>query len=195
MNKLKYFCGTLLLIAASGVCAHAQVAEFGVGGGVTKMSKGGDLASGYSLDDGWNMIFRLTVNNDNILGHEFGYNYNRTHLKFSGQDQGGMAAHQGFYNFLVYGMREGKKVRPFVTGGAHFTNFVPPGASASYGQGSNKFGLNYGAGVKVRLTEKWLFRVDYRQYMQGKPFGGSNGLPVNGKLYMNQISAGVSFCL
>jgi opacity protein-like surface antigen len=195
MTKLRSFCGTLLLIAASGICANAQVAEFGVGGGVTKMSNHGDLAPGYSLDDGFNLTFRLTVNNDTYFGHEFGYNYNRTKLLVDGQSQGGMAAHQGFYDFLLYGTREGKRVRPFIAGGGHFTNFVPPGASATQGQGSNKFGINYGGGVKVRVNEKWLFRVDYRQFNQGKPFGGDQGLPVSGWLKMNQISAGISFVM
>ncbi len=193
MTKLRLLCGTLLLIAASGA-AHAQVAEFGVGGGVSKLTNK-DLAAGYALDDGWHLTFRLTVNNDNFLGHEFGYNYNRTKLVLNNVDQGGMAAHQGFYSFMVYGTREGRRVRPFVTGGGHFTNFVPPGASATRGQGSNKFGVNYGAGVKVRLTEKYLFRVDYKQFLQGKPFGGNNGLPVSGSLKINQISAGFSFTL
>ena len=189
--KLRLFCSALLLIAASATVVNAQVAEFGVGGGTSKMT-GSDLGSGYKLDDGWNLIFRLTVNNDTFMGHEFGYAYNRTKLLLSDQDQGGMAAHQGFYNYLLYGTREGKRVRPFVTGGGHFTNFVPPGASATQGQGSTKFGVNYGAGVKVRMTEKFLFRVDYRQFLQGKPFD----LPgKSGSLKLNQISAGVSFVL
>jgi opacity protein-like surface antigen len=108
-------------------------------------------------------------------------------------DQGGMAVHQGFFDFLAYATPEGKRIRPFATGGVHFSNFVPPGASATYGQGSTKFGLNYGGGLKVRVSEKWLVRFDYRRYWQGKPFGDT--LPVSGKLTINQISAGFSFVL
>jgi len=181
-----------LLLAASVVYVHAQVAEFGVGGGLSKLT-GKELAGGYSLDDGWSMIFRMTLNNDRFFGHEFGYAYNRTKLLLSSQDQGGMAYHQGFYNFLLYALPEGKKIRPFVTGGGHYSNFVAPGASATQGQGSNKFGGNYGGGVKIRLTEKYLFRVDYRQFITGKPFGDS--LPVSGALKQQQISAGISFTL
>ncbi|MDZ4797180.1 MAG: outer membrane beta-barrel protein [Bryobacteraceae bacterium] len=192
MNKLRLSCGAFLLLAASATAVNAQVAEFGVAGGITRLTNA-DLSSGYTLDDGWNVIFRLTVNNDTYMGHEFGYAYNRTKLLLSGASQGGMAAHQGFYNYLLYGAREGKRVRPFVTGGGHFTNFVPPGASATQGGGSTKFGVNYGGGVKVKLTDKYLFRVDYRQNLQGKPFGDS--LPVSGWLKLNQISAGISFTL
>ncbi len=43
----------------------------------------------------------------------------------------GMATHQGFYDFLVYATPEGSKIRPFIAAGAQFSNFVPPGSSAS----------------------------------------------------------------
>jgi opacity protein-like surface antigen len=157
-----------LLLAASTFVAQAQVAEFGIGGGVSNLSNK-DLGQGYSLDDGWSLIFRLTVNNWTYMGQEFGYGYNRTKLLVSNQNAGGMAFHQGFYNFLLYATPEGSRVRPFGTGGVHFSNFVPPGASATQGGGENKFGYNYGGGIKVRVTEKWLFRIDYRQMVTGKP--------------------------
>lgn len=180
-----------LLLVASSVFCQAQVAEFGIGGGVNRLS-GKDLGLGYSLDDGWRLIFRLTLNNWRFFGHEFGYAYNRTHLNFEGQDLGGMAFHQGFYHFLAYATPEGTRVRPFVSGGGHFSNFVQPGASAQYGQGSNKFGVNYGGGVKVRVTEKWLVRLDFKQWLTGKPFD----IPgQSGKLKQNEISAGFSFVL
>lgn len=183
---------TAVLLLSAAAAANAQVAEFGIAGGVSRLSDK-TLGSGYSLDDGWSMVFRLTVNNWTYAGQEFGYAYNRTKLIFSGQNQGGMAIHQGFYNFLLYATPEGKRVRPFVTGGGHFSNFVPPGASATQGGGNNKFGVNYGGGIKVRVTDRWLFRVDYRQNVTGKPFG--NFFPVQGNLKQNQITAGVSFYL
>lgn len=189
MNR---FWTTTLLLAASAVFANAQVAEFGIAGGVSKLSDK-TLGSGYSLDDGWSLIFRLTINNWNYMGQEFGYAYNRTKLLAGGQNTGGMAIHQGFYNFLVYATPEGRRIRPFVTGGGHFSNFVPPGASATQGGGENKFGFNYGGGIKARITDKFLFRVDYRQLVTGKPFG--NYFPVTGKLKQNQITAGLSFVL
>ena len=189
MNR---FCTTAFLLTASAMFANAQVAEFGIAGGVSKLSDK-NLGSGYSLDDGWSMIFRITINNWRYMGQEFGYAYNHSHLLFGGQDTGGMAIHQGFYNLLVYATPEGKKIRPFVTGGGHFSNFVPPGASATQGGGENKFGFNYGGGIKIVVTEKFLFRVDYRQNVTGKPFG--NYFPVTGNLKHNQITAGISFIL
>ncbi|HUS06591.1 MAG TPA: porin family protein [Bryobacteraceae bacterium] len=183
------------IVAFSILCcstaSFAQVAEFSVSGGRSIISSR-DLGSGYSLADGTRMGFRVTLNNQKFFGHEFGYAYNRTHLNFNGQDQGGMAIHQGLYHFLAYATPEGKHVRPFVSGGGHFSNFVPPGASATQGQGETKFGVNYGAGVKFRLTEKFMLRFDAKQYLNPKPFN----LPgKTGQLKLNELSIGLAFYL
>lgn len=179
----------ILAFASVWLCASAavfgQAAEFTVHGGVSRLSDK-DIGSGYSLDDGWRAGGRVTLNTGVITGHEFGYAYNRTTLFADGQEFGGMAIHQGFYNFLLYAIPEGAPVRPFVTGGGHFSNFVPPGTSATQGGGDNKFGFNYGGGVKVRLGSKYLMRVDFRQYNNGKPFD----LGASGRLRQNEISVG-----
>jgi opacity protein-like surface antigen len=171
--------------------SYGQVAEFSISGGKSLISDK-DLGSGYSLDDGFSLAFRLTLNNWVFFGHEFGYAYNRSQLVTQGTGAG-MAIHQGFYNFLAYAVPEGKRIRPFVTGGGHFSNFVPPGQSAAQGGGSNKFGFNYGGGLKLRVAEKWQVRGDFRQYVTGKPFG--NYFPVSGSLKQNVISIGVGFVL
>jgi opacity protein-like surface antigen len=184
-----------MLLAAFSFAAHGQVAEFSVSGGVSKLQNR-DLAQGLSLDDGWRLAFRIGLNSWNYFGQEFGYGYNRTKLLAFGQSQGGMAIHQGFYNLLAYATPEGTRIRPFVTGGGHFSNFVPPGASATQGQGSTKFGVNYGGGIKARVSEKYQVRADFRQYLTGKPFGGSNGLQgLSGTLRQTEISVGFGFVL
>ena len=193
MRTMTRFFTLGILLAASALFAHAQVAEFGLGGGVMRVGNQDDHRQYFDFEDGWRLNFRLTINNWNYFGQEFGYGYNRTKLNLQGQEYGKMAIHQGFYNFLAYATPEGSRIRPFATGGGHFSNFVPPGASAQYGQGENKFGYNYGGGIKTRVTDKFLFRVDFRQYVQGKPFGDS--FPVDGSLKLNEISAGVSFIL
>jgi|SRR5579872_27076 len=146
--------------------------------------------------DGFRFGFRMGIAWRDWFAHEVGYAYNRTHLHDISTtpvtDLGGMAAHQGFYDFLVYGTKNGHRIRPFVAGGVQFTNFVPPGSSASYGQGDNKFGLNYGVGVKAKISSMFGVRVDFRQYWMGKPFG----LPgASGHLYLNEISAGFGVML
>ncbi len=141
------------------------------------------------LTDGFRFGFRFGFDQGRRFGHEVQYAYNRTHLKFN--DQGGveqgMAIHQGGYNLLYYAPPEGSRIRPFATGGVHFSNFTPPGSSATSGGGSTKPGLNYGAGVKAKVSSLFSVRFDVRQYITGKPFG----LPLaDGLLRQTEISAG-----
>jgi opacity protein-like surface antigen len=156
------------------------------------------------LGDGFRFSFRMALNNESHFGHEVQYAYSRTTLHTPAQagtigtilspgipatpasDQG-MAIHQGGYNFLLYATKEGTRFRPFATGGVGFSNFVPPGSSAASGGGTTKFGVNYGGGIKVRLTSLFGARVDIRQYDTPKPFS----LPLaSGWLRQNEISAG-----
>lgn len=192
-----------LTVAAVAVpCAtFAQTAEFWVGGGQSLMSNNGigsTTGSGQNdvkLTDGFRINFRMALAQGVIFGHEVGYAYNRTQLRFDTQNppvEQGMAIHQGFYDFLVYATKEGKRVRPFAAGGIQFSNFVPPGSSATRGGGQTKFGINYGFGIKARVTTNWAIRGDFRQYNTGKPFN----LPgASGRLRQNEISASIGFVL
>ena len=166
MNRLMVVAGLLIVSVAS----FAQVAEMAVSGGVSLL-KNNELVPGAELGDGWRFGFRVALNTYRFMGHEVGYAYNRTDLKITDVEtvEYGMAIHQGFYNFLLYALPEGSPVRPFVTGGGHFSNYVPPGASAASGQGATKFGLNYGGGIKARMGSKFMVRVDVRQYHTPKP--------------------------
>jgi hypothetical protein len=191
----------LLLPFLLAVCpASAQLLEIGGSGGLHRLSNSGlgsvnqsSQGDDFKLDDGFRIAFRMTTNSDGITGHEFGYAYNRTQLvQVAGGAKQGMAIHQGLYNYLLYATREGSRVRPFITGGGHFANYVPPGASATSGGGSTKFGVNYGGGIKVRVAPNWLFRIDARQYVNPKPFDLFNK---SGSIRMLELSAGVSFVL
>jgi opacity protein-like surface antigen len=180
----------------------AQVFEVGAQGGVSRLSSRnigsipgtnpGDPRSDVELKDGWRFSFRATMNSGRFTGYEFGYAYNRTHLLINGEDNGGMAIHQGLFNYVLYATPEGTRIRPFATGGANFSNFIPPGASVTSGGGDNKFGFNYGGGIKVILTDKLLLRLDARQYHSGKPF---DLVGASGMLKQLEISAGISFYL
>jgi opacity protein-like surface antigen len=148
----------------------------------------GGTSKDVELDNGFRFGFRFCFNQGDHFGHEIQYAYSRTQLKSNDQcTKQGMAIHQGGYNFLAYLTKEGSKIRPFGTAGAQFSNFVPPGSSATSGGGSNKFGFNYGAGVKVKVGEKFGVRFDLRQYASGKPFG----LPLqSGWIRQTEVSAG-----
>lgn len=80
-----------------------------------------------------------------------------------------MSIHEGFYDFLVHALPEGSRVRPLVCAGGGFASFFPPGASAFAGNGITKFGYNYGAGVKVKLSPIYSARLDALDYVTGKP--------------------------
>ncbi|MCZ2077827.1 MAG: porin family protein [Bryobacterales bacterium] len=194
---------TPILLAAAFLAgqplAHAQVAEFAVIGGTSRLSNAGIGSFNFEnpreddveLTDGWRLGFRMTLNNWRFLGHEFGYAYNRTSLKV-GSDEAGMAIHQGFYNFLAYATPEGSIVRPFATGGVHFANFTPPGISVTQGGGDTKFGVNYGGGLKIRVSHSLMLRFDVRDYLTGKPFD----LPgQRGKLHQLEIGVGLGIAL
>lgn len=193
----------LLLLFAAGM-ASAQVLEFGASGGPSFLSnrilaRAGDslvVPGQIELDNGFQLAFRMTLNTYRHMGHEVGYAYNRTNLLESGNTHGA-ATHQGFYDLLVYARPEGSKIRPFIAGGAQFSNFIFPGTSVTAGGGKMKFGVNYGFGVKTRITDKWLVRVDFRQYATPKPDFDELGstTPPQGWLKMNDISVGFGFTL
>lgn len=134
----------------------------------------------------------MTINQWAHFGHEVGYGYNRTTWELASGTSAGSAIHQGFYNFLAYATPEGSRVRPFAAAGPHFSNYIFPGLSVTQGGGSNKVGVNYGGGIKVRVSPKYLIRLDVRQYLQGKPydFPGQSG-----RLTLLEVSAGFSIHL
>jgi hypothetical protein len=184
----------LLFVVGSSI-AWAQSGELFFSAGESILSNNGigsaspaGSQNDYQLDDGFRFGFRFGFNTDGHFGHELQYAYNHTHLLFQGVDLGGMAIHQGGYNFLVYATRDSAKIRPFVTGGGHFSNFVPPGSSATSGGGSTKFGFNYGAGVKAKLTNIVAIRFDVRRYDTPKPFDLYQN---DGWLHQVEVSAGV----
>jgi len=199
-KSMLYWCEMRLVFLGLllGTGLGAQVFEAGGHGGVSRLSSKGigtipnsdGSRALVSLDDGWRFGFRTTMNSWRYMGMEFGYAYNRTHLFIDGQDTGGMAIHQGLFNWLLYATKEGARVRPFATGGAHFSNFIPPGSSVTSGGGSNKIGVNYGGGIKVRLNDRFLIRLDGRQYITGKPFDLRDA---NGSLRQLELSVGFSF--
>ena len=186
----------LTVFCACATLASAQVAEFSVSGGVSRFGDksvgtlGSDIASGnLTLKSGFRLALRFTINSWRFMGHEFGYGYAHSGLKAAGTEDTPVPIHQGFYDFLLYATPEGSRVRPFATGGVQFSSFFPPGTSAYYGNQITKFGINYGAGIKLRVGGPWGVRLDIRQYNSGQPFG--DYLPnVSGRLKQTEISAG-----
>jgi len=198
MSSIRNLLSVSLLLVLAGA-ASAQVLEVGPQFGVSRLSnselysEAGPPPLAVKLKSGFRFGFRVTLNAHEYAGHEVGYGYNRTNLDLAGQVYG-MATHQGFYDFLLYARPDGARIRPFIAGGGQFSNFVPPGASVSYGGGEMKFGVNYGAGVKVRTSDRFLIRLDFRQYLSPKPDFNFPTAP-EGWLRLNEISAGFSYTM
>jgi opacity protein-like surface antigen len=195
----------LLLFACASPSLFAQSFEAGITLGESVINSavlspdiltpGAAASSNITLTDGFRFGFRVGLNPYRYMGAEFGYAYNRTQLHLDGPPASdeGMAIHQGFVDGLIHATKEGSRIRPFAAAGINFSNFVPPGSSASYGGGQTKFGFNYGAGVKVKVATNWMIRFDFRQYETGKP--DFNIFSPSGRLFQNEISAGVAFAL
>jgi hypothetical protein len=206
----------ILALGAFSSAAWGQAGELWVSGGGSLFQNSGlgtDLAFSNSsndikLDDGWRISFRFNFNVGDHYGAEVGYAYNHTDLNFNPAAAAaigvgtstttvgsptssaslGMHMHQGTFDGVYYPFTTDKaKVRPFLVGGVQFDNFVPPGGQ-SY-NGSKKFGLNFGGGVKVHVKGMWAVRLDAREYFTGKPsFGFANN---SGLLWQTEVSAGV----
>jgi len=148
----------------------------------------GGNANDIKLDDGYRFGFRFGFNQGDHFGHEIQYAFNHSQFDVQGQKTG-MHFHQGGYNFLYYLTSDKSRIRPFGTAGVMFDDFIPPGGGINYGS-QNKFGANFGAGVKVHVTGMWAFRVDLREYVSGKPdFGVLAG--ASGALWQTEASAGI----
>jgi opacity protein-like surface antigen len=185
----------LLLSACAALCS-AQVAEISVSGGVSRFGDTHLIDNPViSLDNGFRMAFRLTLNTYRFFGHEVGYGYAHTNVNITGSGKVGMGVHSGFYDFLAYALPSDSPVRPFICGGAGFSSFFPPGTSVYYGNQATKFGINYGGGIKFKLKEPWGFRIDLRQYNTGKPDLFQTPQGPSGRLRQTEITAGVSFNL
>jgi len=183
----------VLVLCTFAAVSPAQVGELSLSVGQSifknnKLGSAGDLVNQYKVGDGFRIAARFTLNTKQFLGHEFGYAYNHNKLALTASpEEAKMPVHQAFYNILLYMTPDGSRIRPFGTGGGHFSTFVPPGASVTYGTGTTKYGVNYGAGVKVRLTPMFAMRIDLRDYITGKPFDLEGR---SGALHQVEASAG-----
>jgi hypothetical protein len=186
-----------VLFLGSTFAAYGQLGEISLSFGNSRM-RNNDLGSipdaeGYLAETNFRFALRFTVNNYTFFGHEFGYAYNRGKLILPGQGEIGMPIHQGMYNFLVYATPEGSRIRPFAAGGGHFSTFYPPGSGVFQGNGFTKFGFNYGGGVKARVSDMFLIRLDVRDYWTGKPDFGIGINEPEGLLKQLEVSAGLAF--
>jgi outer membrane protein W len=191
----------IIALAFSGA-AFAQSGEFWFSAGESIMEHKGigaiDPVNGtpndFELGNGFRFGFRFDLDTREHLGYEISYFYSRTSLiDHPDNASTGFGMHTVSADALYHFIKRDSRVRPFVMGGLGFTNFVPPGQSAASGGGDNKFQVNYGGGIKVKIGSKWGkdwgIRADVRQFQYfAKPFGLFLS---NGKLQQTEATVGV----
>lgn len=160
--------------------------------GVTDPTSGVSAAP-ITMGSGFLFAPRLTMHTRKHLSHEFSYVFSRANLKVGENGSlvnQGMSVGQLMYNALLSATPEGSKIRPYVTGGAGLVSFYPPGYGIFSGVTVNRPGVNYGAGVRMQLTEMFHGRVDFRQVLSPGP-KLYQGQVNNSHFRQNQFSAGV----
>ncbi len=170
--------GAIVLWALSAAVASAQSAELGLTVGWSAFSDRGigsltsfeEGLTPANIGNGVRIGARWATNSWVFLGHEFSYAYQRSSLAIGDQPSNGMTVQNMYYNFVAHATPEGTVVRPFATAGVGVSVFFPPGFSSLSGGGDNKFGYNYGGGLKFKLTDQFGLRFDVRDHVTGRPF-------------------------
>jgi len=103
---------------------------------------------------------------------------------------------QASMNFICYFMPRGERWRPFATAGLEGTEYNAPHFSEWPGGGSKELGLNFGAGVKLKLFKHALMRLDLRDSLTERPYGqlqySQDSLPPGGLMHIWEASLGFS---
>ncbi len=193
---MRLWIATLIVFLGAAGIGSAQVAEVAITGGwgvFTDRTLGaadfGAPEDQLELDNGLRIGGRLSMNRW-FLGHELSYAWQRTKIFIDDQNTESMSIQNFYYNFVVHATPEGTAIRPFVTGGAGVSTFFPPGVSSLSGSGDNKFGFNYGGGVKFRLSDKFGLRLDVRDHVTGRPFENLGINTLDGKYHNVEYSVG-----
>lgn len=93
-----------------------------------------------------------------------------------------------FYNLLVYATDTTARFRPFVSAGPHYTSYRFSLNPAVPVWRAKKWGGNYGGGLKVRLTDYFLLRFDFHDYVNRTNSGALLG--DRGWIHHRELSAG-----
>jgi hypothetical protein len=193
--------------------AFAQKYEFGVAGGGsfyqshTVTNPKGDASAGF--ENGWAASVAVGNNMYSHVGGEIRYTYLHNNAKLtSGSTKAafGADAHAIHYDFLIHATPVGSTIRPYVAAGGGIKFYRGTGTEVPFQPLSNialltkttevQGMLSVGAGVKVALTNRMIFRVDVHDYIT--PFPNKVITPaLNSKAsgWFNNIvaTAGISF--
>lgn len=209
MNRLLSVALFACVIFAS---AKAQTFEISVLAGLPRVSDAplGSISEQDAKDDDTRLKgkngygVRLTWNTPGYYGHEIGYLYSFATLQTivrTGEKpvivtpvEDRVRLRQVSYNFLIYFMPKGERFRPFMTGGLEMLQYGAPGIPEWPTGSSRNYGANYGGGLKIKLFEHALIRLDVRDHLGGKPYDLTFEDPTRsgGILRQFEASAGLS---
>lgn len=115
-------------------------------------------------------------------------------------------SHLVHYDLLYHPTRKAARIRPFLAGGAGIRYFRATGVESADDLSSPfavltktnevKPLISAGGGVKAKLTEHTIFRVDFREYISPFPeklVATAPGVKIHGWLFDSVPMAGVSF--
>ena len=207
-NKLLLTLMSVLLFAT--LSAHAEGFDVGIGFG--RADAGGRSAGTVAVTDpmqgpidvpvklgsGFLIVPRMTLNTGKWISHDLSFAYTRMNVNVSQPsgtlvDSSGTVGHY-MYNMLFNALPDDAKIRPYAAVGGGLVTFFPPGAGLFSGANIVRPGFNYGAGIRVQVTELVHLRADFRQTIAPNPelFSTQNG---SGAFRQNLISfgGGISF--
>ncbi len=202
-----------MMAALTVLPACAQKYEFAVAGGGsfyqshTVTNPKGNADAGF--ENGWAASIAVGNNMYQHVGGEIRYTYLHNDAKLSsGSTKAtfGAESHAIHYDFLIHATPVGSTIRPYVAAGGGIKFYRGTGTEVPFQPLSNialltkttevQGLLSVGAGVKVALTSRMLFRVDVHDYIT--PFPSKIITPaLNSKAsgWFNNIvaTAGISF--
>ena len=205
---------TNLILAAALVTvpALAQRYEVGVQGGISiyqskQISNArGSVDAGFS--NGWTAGITVGHNMYSHVGGEIRYGYLHNEMKLSSGSttaKFGGESHVIHYDFLIHTADTSARVRPYVAVGGGVKIYRGTGAEQAFQPLSNIAVLtktqepqgmaSFGAGVKVKMSDRLWFRLDVHDYLT--PFPKKVITPVGGAVsgWLNNIvpTAGLTF--
>lgn len=212
---LKTITVTLCALATLALPAAAQKWEFGAGaaGGFyasNNVAQGqANASAGFS--SGVAATGFIGQNVGRLFGGEVHYTYGRNNLKLSsGNDRAtfGAQSHAVYYDFLVHTAPPDARVRPFAAVGGGMKIYQGTGAEVVY-QALSNFALltktrdfrpllTAGGGVKYALSERFLLRVEFRDFITPFPkkvIAPNAGAKVSGWVHNFVPMVGLSFLM
>ena len=200
-------------LAALALPALAQRHDFGIHGGGSLYQKKtisnprGTADAGFST--GW--LAGFTVGNDMYehFGGEIRYNYLNNKMKLeSGSTQATFSgrSHAIHYDVLIYGSGREAPIRPYVAVGGGAKIYQGTGTEQAFQPLSNigiltkttdvRGLVSFGGGVKARLSDRMMLRVDVHDYLTPFPekvITPASGSDVSGWLNNIVASVGISW--